>query len=139
MPRLWSPTYATPANYNIPRQYWYEVALAWWPSIVLQSGNPLVIRETLFGGYRIYLKFRDDVWAWSSNTYTLDWSIEDIYGMAPADDTPIYSSAFVVSWGIGQSHKHGLLDLFGGQPGYQYQYFTLPSQPAGYWLPKPYA
>lgn len=137
MTRLWSPDYQQALDFAIPRQYWYEVALTWWPSVVLQNTNPLIIRETLFGGYRVLLKFRDVVWAWSSNTYTLDWAIEDIYGMAPSDDTPIYSSYFAVGYGIGTDHKRGLAYLGSGLSS-DTKYFTLPTQPPGYWLPPTY-
>lgn len=138
MPRYWTPTYIQSYIFVIPRQYWYEVALTWWPSVIVQAGNPFIIRETIYGGYRIYLKLRDICWAWSSNNYTLDWCIEDIYGMAPSNDTPIYSAAWTVGFGIGQRHKRGLLYLaFSGNLD-NTLYNVLPVQPAGFWLPPPY-
>ena len=136
MAKLWTPVWYVDPDFSFPRSYLWAVGIAWYSGFVVQSTNPIILESSgLPGHVRLHLTFKDEFWAWSSNTYTPDWSIAEIYTTADWWPGPFSEGEWIVNWGVASGlHKtvFSLTRVGYAQQGYQ---FTLEGAPAGYWMP----
>lgn len=120
-------------KFAIPRQYLggIEVGNEW--TGISMTDNVI----TLFGTvphlyYNIFI-IRSNVLTWTSNTYTLDYILEDHYSINPPSTShdPFYVTTEYLGAGAGLPGRV-LLRL----PGYDHQraFFPLPPSPTDYWM-----
>ncbi len=128
-------SYSLGAKYNFPRSYYKGVLLVTASGLTyVQSGRDIVFTEHTYGGYRLRLTIKDKVWNWNSNRYTHDFVIENLYGMSPGDDTPIYGGDYTIGQAVGVGRLSYYFALINSGGGVNYE-FQLPAAPSGYWLP----
>jgi hypothetical protein len=120
-------------KFSIPRQYLggIEIGNTW--TGISMTGNVI----TLFGTspflyYNIFV-IRSNVMTWSSNSYTLDYVLEDHWSNVPPSPShdPFYITTEYLGAGSGLPGRV-LLRL----PGYDVQraFFPLPPSPSTYWM-----
>lgn len=135
MTLLWSPAFSLGAKYKFNRSYYKGFVVGWLPGVtVVSSGNPFVLQEHTYGGYKLVIEFKSNVWSWSSNRYTHDYLLENYYALFPGDTTPISAGGVTVgqSWDVDHiAYRYSLL-----QDGWTNLYwFDFPAAPPGYWAP----
>lgn len=135
MPKLWTTVWDTPPYFSIQRSYQWAFQVDWWPSNIIEADNPFILRETIYGGYGLYIRLQDKFWEWSSNTYTLDWCIEDIYGMLPGSSTPMDAGGYHANWGAIEGHHRCVMYIGAKVPGYQSFVWQNPAAPVPQWFP----
>lgn len=81
--------WSTPPDYLIERSAFWGICAIWWQGCVIQAGRDLILREIPFGGYRVRLTVNEDLWNHTSSGWKHDEVFENLYAMAPADNTPI--------------------------------------------------
>lgn len=122
---------------NFPRSYIHTFALQWTgDQTPVSLGNPFVYEEHTFGGYRVHVKFKDVFYTWSSNVYSLDFIIEDLWAELPVTHTPINAGTVVMGVGSNAVDGWGIATSFAPQLG-AYTQHILPPPPANYWLQPP--
>jgi len=89
MTLLYTPTFFGTGAYVAERQYCKWLALEWLPGCVVQLGNPYVVRENLFGGYEVHIRFEPSFFAWDSGGWRQDEILLDYYATAPGSSVPI--------------------------------------------------
>jgi hypothetical protein len=126
-------TYLNPPAFAIPRSYLWGIAIGWWHMSIVTYGNPTIIQEQPFGGYRKHIKLKDNVWEWNSNTYSLDYLLEDFYVTAPGSSTPISNGAVLIeAKPVPQYGIYCLVLSDVGADGH-YMFYKLPSSTQPYW------
>jgi hypothetical protein len=117
-----------------PRSYVKEVALGWLPGVTFVSTvNPYIYLEHTFGGYQVFLRLRSNYHLWSSNTYSLDYPIEDLYAIEPVTGNHVALGLVEVGLGFDATHPSSVL-TYGLSGTSDYYFQTLPAAPSGYWL-----
>lgn len=87
--------------------------------------------------YHTVAVFKPEFWAWSSNTYTPDWIIEDYYNYFDIDPGHRYPIN-VTQWGVKLSapfHNWYLSERM--YPNAVWYSVDLPAAPPDYWSPLP--
>jgi len=132
---LWSPTYANGAKQALVRSYLKGTVVVWQPgTTIISGGNPLVLEEHVFGGYRLVIKFKSNWFFWNSNTYTPDFVLEDFYALAPGSSTPISAGGVLVGLGFDALHpSYHFAFILGAAP--DPIWTTYPAAPSAYWMP----
>lgn len=133
MPLLWTPIWITPPDFRVWRGKLSLFIVGWQPGIYIQVGNPLIIRETPFGGFRFHVKLNPDFWTPNSKEWRLADLFEDVYVTFPGSTVPYNAGAVNVRvGGANPEYKLALvLDMPAGVPTY---YFTAtPELPLSYW------
>jgi len=122
---------------NFPRSYIKTFALQWTGDQTLVSGpNPWIYEEHTFGGYRFHIKFKDNFYTWSSNVYSLDYIIEDLWAETPIIHVPINAGTVVVGLGANATDGRGVGVVVAPSLGSFIQH-ALPPPPPDYWLQPP--
>lgn len=118
-------------RYHIPRMGWN-----WASQVVLSSGRSLVMRETLFGGYTVYVTVKPWCWYYSSKTVILAEMFDELYVRDPggaliAPGWPLY-----YGWEVtGQYHQpDAVFGIPGATPNYWVWQPTPPPPPSD-WKP----
>lgn len=127
-------TFRPQAKFWSPRSYFKGVAFGWVPGYtILEEGNPFLFEEHVFGGYRLFVRFKSNWWNWQSNSYTLDYAYEDFYAIAPDHVTHVAAGAVDVGLGFSAlvPSYHFTANLYTTP---EFKLFELPPAPADYWL-----
>jgi hypothetical protein len=131
--QMFTPVYEKPPKFAIPRNYVGVLRFGWAFNWTVVSGpQPYVFEEHVFGGVEIILSFKSSFWAWSSNVYTLDYIIDDCYGLAPDHVTQINIGDLHLDVGTDFNHRQPTL-AFSSPPFTQYEDFVLPVDPGSHW------
>jgi len=116
------------------RPYFLGHIITWQPgTTVIESDNPIIVEEHIFGGYQVYLKLEDKWWEYDNRSYHLLDMIVDYYAIEPI--TGLHVSNGVVTVGLGFSPAVGYYWL-----NFQYplvsnsQFFPLPSVDEEFWF-----
>lgn len=131
--QMFTPVYEKPAKYAIPRNYVGVLRFGWafnWT--VVSAPQPYLFEEHVFGGVQIYLTFKPEFWAWSSNVYTLDFLIDDYYALLPDHITKINAGDLHLDVGVDANHLQFTL-AFSSPPFTQYKDFDLLASPGPFW------
>lgn len=120
-------------KFRIPRQYLPGIEIGnVWDSIAMVGNKITLIGLSPFPYANVFV-IRPNVLVWSSNSYSLDYVLEDHWSEVPpgTGHDPFYVTTEYVLASPGMS-SHVLFRL----PGYDIQraYFPLPPSPADYWM-----
>lgn len=120
-------------KFAIPRQYLGGIEVGnTWDGISMTDNVITLFGLSPFLYYNIFV-IRPNVVDWSSNTYTLDYVLEDHYSVVPPSThhDPFYITTEYLGAGAGRPGRL-LLRL----PGYDVQraFFPLPPSPTTYWM-----
>lgn len=136
MPILANITYGQSPTFNLQRQYMWGFVFQWWHGFnVIQSGNPFVFEETLFGGYRTVIKFKDWWWQWDNRAANLDYVLEDLYALPPGGGSPINAGDILIQYDFDTGFLVPTIELITGAPGGDYIWYRFPPQNRPYWNP----
>lgn len=87
---------AQPVFFNQGTDFWinraqlYAVSFCWWDCNIEMTDTGFVLHGIgHIAGFKWVVNFKPEFWDWTSNRYTLSWSLVDAYPVAP-DDTIIY-------------------------------------------------
>jgi hypothetical protein len=132
---LWSPTWPVGERFSVRRSYTTVIVVGWTDSVIVEAGNPTIQQETIFGGFRFHLEFKDYFWQWSSSSYLLQDIFENVYVTFPFSSDPISVGPVNVRYGFVPELQHFgiILDMGGAEPSYWAQ--EMPAQPPDFWLP----
>jgi hypothetical protein len=93
-------------------------------TVSIAVGSPLI--------YTNYIQFEPNFWAWSSNTYTLDWVVAACWYVVPGG-TPA-PATWGVNWFANVPPPYPVaLDLDPIATDLPYTWVDLPPAPPGYW------
>lgn len=134
MPLLWNPIWVTPADFRAIRSYTDLIVVGWQDGFFVEVGNPFVLQEIPFGGYKFVCKFKDDWWNWQSSAWSLDSIFEDVYAIDWITGLPVNAGDVTVSWRnfVYPYFRSGIvLDM----PALDNHYYWMdfPPAPADYW------
>jgi len=134
MTLLYTPSYPQGAGYNAERQYIKWLALDWLPGCLVSAGNPFVVRENVFGGFEVHLRFEPRYYEWDSGGWPQDSILIDYYATAPGNPTPIAAGGVIC--GVGWAgNVEGIVANFiqAGSTG-RIWVFRLPPPPNTHWF-----
>lgn len=124
------------ADFCPQRQQLAMFAVHWHnPTDLLTPGNPTIVQENDFGGYKAVIRFASWVWDYDNRSIPLNRLFDDLYALAPGSTTPSSLGAIQVRWQFDQGINGQLIaiDLAPGVIGdYWLQAFPPPTRP--YWL-----
>lgn len=90
--------WASPEWSLIERSAFWGFVVIWWEGCVIQTGRDTIYRETPFGGYRVRLTIEQEFWEGPPTAWRHDEIFENLYAMAPSDDTPISPGVVKREW-----------------------------------------
>jgi len=136
MPVLASIDWQPNADFCPQRQQLALFAVHWHnPTDLLTPGNPTVVQENDFGGYKAVIKFADWVWNYDNRSVPLRRLFDDLYALAPGSSTPSDLGAIQVRWQMDAQFNAQFIsiDLAPGVIG-DYVLQALPPPDRPYWL-----
>jgi hypothetical protein len=134
---LWTPHYFVPPSFAILRSYTKGVAIGWIPGATLvASGNPWILQEHTYGGYKKYLKFRELWWNWNSHVFRLDNVIEDYYAIHPVTGAHVSNGGVNIGYNAGDA-LGGLYNVYADVIGGTYYFLEYPPAPSDWWFGNP--
>lgn len=99
MPVLADFVYSQSADFALQRQQVGAFAIGWLPgSFAISSGNPTVLEEVVFGGYRVVIEFKNWIWEWDNRGYVLGDMFENFYAIPPGGGPPISTGTCLLEW-----------------------------------------
>lgn len=123
-------------DFRFPRSYLQSISLNWVACDILQATNPIILQLKSDPKYRLYCKIQDRAWAWSSNTYSVGWMIEDLYVLDPSPGTGrYYAGTFSINFGHSAYNRKVAMYISSWFIPNQINFMDMPGAPAGYWLP----
>lgn len=133
MPLLWSPVWYTSPDFRVGRGRLCQLIVGWNPGIFITTGNPLIIRETPFGGYRFVVKLNSRFWTPNSKMWRLQDLFEDVYVIEPGSGTLVNAGPVTVRVGVGDPNYQEaiVLDMASVLP--TYYFIATPEMPNSYW------
>lgn len=130
-------SYVPQAKFASPRSFYYWIAWNIYPVVITNIGSTYFLTDTATGLITTTVALNPLFWQWSSNSYSLDWIIDDYYYQLTPGGAKVYPNFTLYYSPKIQNHGEGL----------EFRYFTmdfgrtqlsyLPAQPSGYWLPPP--
>lgn len=135
MPFLCTPVWNFDAQGACLRSYVDWMVHGWTPSNVTSYGRTTVLTETVFGGFKTVITFKEDFWNWSSSAWKFEDIFEDYYVLFPGSGTPANAGVvqFDLHWAAPYIRRAIVIDP-GGSPYTQYWAFSVPPAPADYWM-----
>ncbi len=128
-------TYFPSAGFSFPRSYVYQIDFALYGTTLTHADNIYIVHAVPPTTTFIYCEFWADWYTWNSNTYQLGDIVKDFYAETPPSPTRTHIPFDFGYWRNTTTNKIGLfLNWFTG-PRLE-QIVNLPTQPAGYWLPR---
>lgn len=138
MPVLATLSYDPSPAFTVTRAYLWGFAVGWWDdTLLITPGNPTVLQEVPFGGYRFHLKFHDWVYTWGNRSARLDELFEDLYASAPGDPTPISAGNVIIQYEVVPEWNIPIINIGIDSPDNFYWFQRFPAQPSGYWRDNP--
>ena len=106
----------------------------WTPSTIVSFGRKTVLQETVFGGFKTVITFKEDFWNWASSSWHFEDIFEDYYVTFPGSDVPVNAGLIVfrLGWAAPYIRRAIVIDA-GGSPYTEYRAFNLPPPPSDYW------
>jgi len=126
-------TSLSPSSFIGRRATTWGFVVGWWKSHWVSTGRISVLQEELFGGYRLHITFKANVWDWSSNHYSFGYLLEDFYVTAPGSSIKISAGAVTVRWGIENKYVNPVCIYALASAGQYYYFQQFPTRPGGYW------
>jgi len=126
--------YAPHPTFSFPRAYVPQLLLHIEANLTYSvSGSEITFLYAPLPLYRAYLKFEDEFWYASSNSFTLDWIVEWNYQTNFPGDTE--TTFFLgVAYNYDVDNLAPSIDLTTVSPSLDSRY-TLPTYPRPYWTP----
>lgn len=124
------------AKFAFPRSYYYQIYVEDQSPNISRVGNFIHVDIDTSIGYGIWYKLRPQFWNWSSNRYTLDFVIEDVWWEAFFDGVHHPQNVIVQ---YGSRGTPPIDSLIISNPAIQTDFVALPVQqaPGTYWTPTP--
>lgn len=135
---LWSPTWVQSPEFVIPRQYNQLLVVGWQDGFFVSVGNPLIIQEYPYGGYKLVIKLYDDFWNFQSASWKFQDVFEDVYAIHPTTGEHVNVGSVTLRWNLlDPVNQYGILLDFPALDNHYY-FTALPDNPSDYWFqPKP--
>lgn len=134
MPIYGSVSYAPYSGFAFPRPYIHQITFRFGVgAIVTHSDEDFFITDGTNPAVHVVCNLLPEFWATSSNRYTLDYVIVDLYALHDPDPTPIPLS-WICYYRIDPLtiEPEIVIGLSGGTVYYP---TAMPPAPAGYWTP----
>lgn len=134
MPAFNPPSYLPYGRMALNRAYIRGIDILWSPGFSLTVTGDLysAYDNGYFGGYTFAIEFKHEFTVPNSNTYTLDWIVNDLYYIPPGG-SPVHNlTSTTLSYVVSPSHGlHLTVQYFGFTTS---QFTMLPPLPH-YWAP----
>lgn len=128
-----------PSNkFAFTRSYVYGIASDDQPNdYATLDGGVLTVVYNSTSGYRSVYNIRNELLAWSSNRYTLDWCVTSAFWYGSWTDVP-HVHGWSVRYDRFEDTQIKVLVIANAYATGFWRGFPIASQPADYWLPQPY-
>jgi hypothetical protein len=126
--------YAPSNKFAFPRAYISQLLLHIAPTLTYTvSSGEITFLYSPIPDYRAYLKFKDEFWQSTSNSFTLDWIVEWNYQtfFPGGDETTFFLG---VAYNFDSSNNKASIDLTTIDPTL-HSTIPLPPYPRPYWTP----
>jgi len=134
---LCSPIWNNGAGYNVERQYMKWLALEWLPGCVVSDSNPYVVRENVFGGYEVHIRFPASFEAFTGGGWRNDSIFADYYATAPGSSVPINAGSVQFAVVSAPNVEGNVIAINQGGSTGRIWVFRLPVTPASVWYALP--
>lgn len=131
---MWVPNFHPQAKFAMPRSYFSGWRLHWDASMTkISEGQESVIGAGVGLDFQWHIKFTDQWWAWTSNTYTPDFIFDEMYVHQVSSGLDFNVGLIEVSFPVLSTKPGWIINLVtaGAIP---FLDFALPADPGGYWL-----
>lgn len=123
-------------RFSIHRWFAPRLAVNWANQFVVSCGNPLVLQETIYGGFQLHIEFKSWFWHFSNKSIRVPEMFENFYVTPPGGGPP--SAAFTCLWDWHIAPTEPLPDVVIIVPGAtnRWTFLQTPDPPSGYWQGK---
>lgn len=134
-PFLWDLRFDSLSYFALPRPQLTRIAVGWWSHTVLNPWPNYQAIEHVFGGYIINIGIQPWWWSWCHKTSHLDTLWTHAYAQPPGGGRPISMGEVHVGYEVDPLNDQPTIVILNVPSDGHYDYYQLPVQPPGYWLP----
>jgi hypothetical protein len=110
------------------------LVIGWQDGFFVQVGNPTILQEIPYGGYKFYVEFVSDFWTWGSGTWELQSIFESVYAIEPGTGNHVNTGAISIAWRRSGDYPYTALVLDMPALDNHYYWSQFPVPPSDYWL-----